>query len=52
MSKQKPLCSKYDFKEYIKILKADIKRLQKKCDLKDKEIKELKAEAKEMFLFP
>jgi peptidoglycan hydrolase CwlO-like protein len=52
MSKQKPLCSKFDYKEYIKLLKKDIQRLQKKCDLKDKEIKELKAEAKEMFLYP
>lgn len=52
MSKQKPLCSKYDFKEYIKLLKKDIKRLQKKCDLKDEEIEELKKDAKEMLMFP
>ena len=52
MNKKKPLCSKYDYKEYIKLLKKDIKRLQKKCDLQHKEIKELKAEAKELFLYP
>lgn len=52
MTKVKQKYSKYEFKEYIKFLKKDIKRLQKKCDLKDKEIKQLKAEAKEMFLYP
>tara|TARA_B100000989_G_C19516634_1_gene462004 strand:+ start:2195 stop:2347 length:153 start_codon:yes stop_codon:yes gene_type:complete len=48
----KRLIGKDDFKEYIKLLNKDIKRLKKKLDLKDKEIKQLKDDAKDLLLYP